>query len=66
MSDADSALDDTIVAIGVGAFPSNAFGFFISISIVGGGGRVHFSLLFCRLLVMGRDRNIYMNRRRGV
>ena len=51
MSDADSALDDTIVAIGVRAFPSNAFGFFIISIVVGGSiggssGRVHyFSLL---------------------
>ena len=53
VSDADSALDDTIVAIGVGAFPSNAFGFFITSIVVGSGGRVHFSLLFCRKLWVG-------------
>ena len=44
MGDADSALDDAIVAIGVGAFPSNAFWFFITSIVVGSGsigGRVH-------------------------
>ena len=50
VSDADSALDDAIVAIGVGAFPSNAFGFFITSIVVGSGGRVHFSLLLWSLV----------------
>ena len=61
MGDADSALDDAIVAIGVGAFPSNAFWFFItSIVVVGStSGRVHFSLLFCRYIWVGIEISIY-------